>query len=71
MSLRDIRYDGDGLHYEDHRKRGRTVPLQQFIDRAMETVESQCTEGFEPIEPPVTNEDFEHLRWFPYPAEVG
>ena len=70
MSLHDIRYDADGLHHEDHRRRLGAVPLQQFIDAAAEIVTAEGQRDIEPLAPPETSADFEHLRWFPYPAEA-
>ncbi len=68
MSLFDISYD-DGLHYEDRRRRLGSVPLQTFLDEAVAIVNRQATDGDDPLGPPTTTDDFEHLRWFPYPSE--
>jgi selenocysteine lyase/cysteine desulfurase len=68
MSLFDISYD-DGLHYEDRRRRLGSVPLKTFLDEAVAVVNRQSTNGDDPLGPPTTTDDFEHLRWFPYPSE--
>ena len=70
MSLHDITYDGDGLHHPDHRQRLGSVPLRRFVDEAIAIVERRRETEAAPLEPPDTTDDFEHLRWFPYPAEV-
>ncbi len=69
MSLHDISYSSDGLHYEDHRTRLGNVPLSDFISQAHDIADAEA--GNTPLQPPSTTEDFEHLRWFPYPAECG
>lgn len=71
MSLHDITYDDSGLHYEDHRRRLGSVPLRQFIDDAAAIVDAQRASGTEPLPAPETTDDFEHLRWFPYPCETS
>ena len=70
MSLHDIAYTSGGLEYEDHRQRLGDVPLGRFLDEAAQIVETQCRDGDGPLAPPDTTADFEHLRWFPYPADV-
>lgn len=71
MSLHDIGYDAGGLHHDDRRKRLGAVPLQDFIDTAAELAARHRVEAPQPLAPPETTPDFEHLRWFPYPSEVG
>lgn len=70
MSLHDITYDGAGLHHPDHRQRLGSVPLRRFIDDAIAIAERYRSDTPPPLAPPETTPDFEHLRWFPYPAEV-
>jgi hypothetical protein len=70
MSLHDIVYDSDGLHYEDHRRRLGSVPLADFIAEAADIVARRRAERATPSPPPRTTADFEHLRWFPYPTEA-
>ena len=71
MSLHDVSYDIDGAHYTDHRCRLGDIPLQSFLDDAARIVEEAAAGTIGPLAPPETTDDFEHLRWFPYPAEVG
>lgn len=70
MSLHDITYDGAGLHHPDHRQRLGSVPLRRFVDDAVAIAEHLRHAAPQPLAPPETTDDFEHLRWFPYPAEV-
>jgi selenocysteine lyase/cysteine desulfurase len=70
MSLHDITYDGTGIHYEDHSRRLGEVALESFLEEAAGIVAAETSSDQLPLEPPDTTEDFEHLRWFPYPAEV-
>ena len=71
MSLHDIAFTGTGLSYEDHRRRLGDVPLRDFLDEAARIVGEQRTSGGEALPPPETTGDFEHLRWFPYPADIA
>lgn len=71
MSLEDITYTDQGLTYEDHRRRLGDIPLSAFIDEAIAIVDAQVASGAAPLPPPDTTEDFEHLRWFPYPADAS
>ncbi len=70
MSLFDITYNDRGLcHHQDRRQLG-SVPLRSFVEAAHQLVAERCPTTCEvPLEAPVTTDDFEHLRWFPYPAE--
>lgn len=70
MSLHHITYEVDGPHYEDHSQRLGDVRLSSFLDEAARIVAEAGAAEPEPLEAPVTTDDFEHLRWFPYPAEV-
>jgi len=70
MSLDHITYDADGVHYEDHSRRLGDVPLRSFLDEAAAIVAAAESADDTPLAAPDTTDDFEHLRWFPYPAEV-
>ena len=70
MSLHDIAYGPHGIRYEDHRRRLGSVPLRRFIDEAADIVAAHRAARAAPLPPPDTTDDFEHLRWFPYPAEA-
>ncbi len=68
MSLLEIEFDQRGMTYPDHRRRRDGTPLAAYLDQAatlMSTVGPVT--GCAPN--PETTEDFEHLRWFPYPSE--
>jgi selenocysteine lyase/cysteine desulfurase len=69
MSLHHITYEADGPHYEDHSRRLGDVPLTSFLEEAARIVAEAEANNSEPLAPPTTTDDFEHLRWFPYPAE--
>lgn len=70
MSLMDISFDQRGMVYADHRKRRDGTPLAAYLDQA-KTLMMQGSErsDVEALPVPETTEDFEHLRWFPYPSE--
>lgn len=70
MSLFDIEYTGAGLSYHDHRSMLGPTPLAAYIAEAENIVNAQSTNSTVPLDAPDTTEDFEHLRWFPYPSEL-
>ena len=69
MSLYDIGYTDSGLQYDDHRCSLGPTSLSTFLEQARQIVEQQSTNGVAALGPPDTTDDFEHLRWFPYPSE--
>ena len=71
MSLHDISYETGELTYADRRKNHESVPLETFLDEAASIVERQSSSETEALGPPTTTDDFEHLRWFPYPSECS
>ena len=71
MSLHDITYSADGLHYKDLRQRLGSAPLQGFLTEAHTVVERLRLSDTSPLPQPETSSDFEHLRWFPYPCEIN
>ncbi len=71
MSLSDITYTNAGLEYDDYRCSLGPTPLSTFLVEAMEIVDRQGENSPAPLGPPDTTADFEHLRWFPYPAELS
>ena len=71
MSLHDISYETGELAYVDRRKNHESVPLKTFLDEAANIVEYQSSSETKALGPPTTTDDFEHLRWFPYPSECA
>jgi len=71
MSLHDISYETGELAYVDRRKNHESVPLKTFLDEAASIVRQQSSGATEALGPPTTTDDFEHLRWFPYPSECS
>lgn len=70
MSLLDIDFDTRGMVYPDHRRRRDGTPLAAYLDEAvnlMQQVAANPPPDF--AADPDTTDDFEHLRWFPYPSE--
>jgi selenocysteine lyase/cysteine desulfurase len=68
LSLRDVCYVDGAMQYQ---RRPRVLPeggLAEYLDRAWRLLHDLAPR--EPIGPPATTDDFEHLRWFPYPDEV-
>lgn len=70
MSLHDVSYADGVLHYPDRRRSLGDVRLHRFIDEAHRLLDDRPTRSLAPLEPPETTDDFEHLRWFPYPADA-
>ncbi len=71
MSLCDIRFDERGMVYPDHRKHRDGRPLAAYLAQAEELMDEARETGLvTPLGAPITTEDFEHLRWFPYPADL-
>ena len=72
MSLRDVSYTPDGLSYDDHRQRVGDRSLSEFMKMSRELISQAAQSGgsVDPLAAPETTDDFEHLRWFPYPSEV-
>jgi hypothetical protein len=72
MSIRDVAYTAEGMQYPDHRQNTGTRTLADFMAESLALIERAETAGVrDPLPAPDTTEDFEHLRWFPYPAEVA
>lgn len=71
MSLADVSYASGAMAYPSHRRRAPEGVLAQVLDEARRLVDATRASPLRACEPPSTNADFEHLRWFPYPAEAG
>ncbi len=70
MSLREIDYSTGVMRYPDRRRRGIRLDLAAFLDEAIAVFEQAETEPMAEGAAPVTTDDFESLRWFPYPDEA-
>jgi selenocysteine lyase/cysteine desulfurase len=70
MSLLDISYDTGQMEYEVRRQIGSAVDLGRFLDEARDLLADAAADPPAPTRPPETSDDFEHLRWFPYPDEI-
>ncbi|MGZ5293321.1 MAG: aminotransferase class V-fold PLP-dependent enzyme [Actinomycetota bacterium] len=69
MSLRDVRYDGGEMIFEGHRHRAPESALARYLEEGRAIL----AEAPLPVVSPSVevSEDFEHLRWFWLPEEVG
>ncbi len=68
MSLHDISYSSGAMVHQDRRERIATPDLVGYLAQAHQACSNAAAASA--LEPPTTNSDFEHLRWFPYPAEA-
>lgn len=69
ISLHDVTYEDGEMSY------ARPLPstaadFGQLLDQAERMCRAASGSRSVPSDPPVTNADFEHLRWFPYPSEI-
>ncbi|MCP3989749.1 MAG: aminotransferase class V-fold PLP-dependent enzyme [Actinomycetia bacterium] len=70
MSLHDISYANGELQFANLRRTG-PADFDHYLDEARRLCADVEASPPDPSEPPTTNPDFEHLRWFPYPQEAG
>ena len=69
LRLADVRYGSDGITYPQHRVFAEESELPNYLAEARRIVEA-TRPGRRAIMIAPT-EDFEHLRWFPLPGELG
>ena len=69
MSLLDVRYEGGEMVFEGHRHRAPESALARYLDEGRAIL----AEAPVPVAgaAPEVSEDFEHLRWFWLPQEIG
>ncbi|MGZ8660745.1 MAG: aminotransferase class V-fold PLP-dependent enzyme [Actinomycetota bacterium] len=69
MSLRDVRYEGGEMIFVGHRHRAPESALARYLEEGRAIL----AEAPLPVVSPSVevSEDFEHLRWFWLPEEVG
>ncbi|MFA9565642.1 MAG: aminotransferase class V-fold PLP-dependent enzyme, partial [Acidimicrobiales bacterium] len=69
LSLHDISYEDATMSFE---RRPEMLPdggLPEYLDRARQLIAELAAGAPAPLGLPSTTDDFEHLRWFPYPDE--
>ena len=72
LSLRDIRYDGAGMHWPAHRHHEPETRLAAYLDEARAMLAGPPRPLVAPtIEPGAVGPDFEDLRWFLLPEDVA
>jgi selenocysteine lyase/cysteine desulfurase len=70
LSLRDVDFGADGMRWPAHRRTEPESRLAAYLDDARRLLAHPPL----PMAPPesvVVSDDFESLRWFPLPSEVG
>ena len=70
LSLRDIRYTDGKMPHSAHRHREPESALSGYLLEARRIIGKAATAG-EPVQRLERNPDFEHLRWFWLPEEIG
>jgi selenocysteine lyase/cysteine desulfurase len=70
MSLREVDYSGGAMTYPDRRRRSDQLDLAHFSQLARDEVASAKAHPLTPMTLADTTDDFEELRWFPYPHEI-
>ncbi len=70
MSLFDISYSEGEMKYDVRRQKGSRSDLERYLEEAARLCSDTEANPPPPQGPPDTTDDFEHLRWFPYPDEV-
>ncbi len=70
MSLEEISYAGGSMSFVDRRHQ-ETIDLDRHLAAAHELFHAARGRVSSPTPHPITNPDFEHLRWFPYADELS
>ncbi len=70
MSLREVDYSGGAMAYPDRRSRRPDRDLASYLTAARAELDAAATHPRDPAGLPQTTDEFEELRWFPYPDEV-
>jgi selenocysteine lyase/cysteine desulfurase len=71
MSLRDITYTAGGMTWDHHRLHEPESRLAEYLEEARTLFARSPSADARPVDQPDLSEDFEHLRWFPLPGDVG
>jgi len=69
MSLHDISYEQGRLEFDNRRSTG-CPDLRRYLDEARRLCAETDADWPTAVERPTMSDDFEHLRWFPYPQDV-
>jgi hypothetical protein len=69
-SLGDVRYDDGAVAWPHPGAAPEPAPFETYLDEARALMAPEADRPPPIVEPEVTP-DFEHLRWFWFPAEVG
>jgi selenocysteine lyase/cysteine desulfurase len=70
LSLSDVRVAAGGFAYADRRRQEPLSRMREYLEEARQTFEAAVPGAVKTSLPEVTR-DFEHLRWFPLPGELG
>ena len=68
MSLDEITYDSGEMSFEN-RRHTEAIDLTRHLAAGHELLHSASADATPVCSHPEINNDFEHLRWFPYPDE--
>jgi selenocysteine lyase/cysteine desulfurase len=70
MSLHEVDYADGTMRYPDRRRRMAQGDLGGYLEAARAELAAARAQPRDPVESPDTTEEFEQLRWFPYPGET-
>jgi hypothetical protein len=70
LSLADVTYTADGMHYPDRRRHGPEGRLEEHLAEARTILADPPQPGAGPDPLPDVDADFETLRWFWLPGEL-
>jgi selenocysteine lyase/cysteine desulfurase len=71
MSLGEVDYSTGTMTYPDRRSRRPDRDLTSYLTAARAEFDAAATHPRDPAGLPETTDEFEELRWFPYPGEVA
>jgi selenocysteine lyase/cysteine desulfurase len=70
LSLHDVSYAGGRMRYAAPHHRVPETQLGDYLGEARRILDSPAPAEWTPVDP-MLDADFEHLRWFPLPTEIG
>ncbi len=73
LSLHDVSYASGTMEYRhvEHRAFHSDDVLTSYLEEAHHILTNAASTPGPPTSPPNVTADFEHLRWFPLPNEIG